>query len=54
MSGEEGVENVTGFIEREENVEVSNIGCYSEVLAYENSTGVLPVRMSISDTCNGR
>ena len=41
MSGEEGVENVTGFIERDSNgvtLEVANIGCYSEVLAYEVTT----------------
>ena len=36
MSGEEGVENVTGFIERDSNGvtrEVANIACYIEVLA---------------------
>ena len=41
VSGEEGVENVTGFIERDSNgvtLEVANIGCYSEVLAYEVTT----------------
>ena len=41
LSGEEGVENVTGFIERDSNgvtLEVANIGCYSEVLAYEVTT----------------
>ena len=51
MSGEEGVENVTGFIERDSNgvtLEVANIGCYIEVLAYDNSTGSLPVRTDIS------
>ena len=39
VSGEEGVENVTGFIERDSNgvtLEVANIGCYSEVLAYRS------------------
>ena len=58
VSREEGVENVAGFIERDSNgvpLEVANIGCYSEVLAYENTTidDILPVRTSIitSDTC---
>ena len=58
VSREEGVENVTGFIERDSNggtLEVANIGCYGEVLAYENTTidDILPVRTSIitSDTC---
>ena len=35
------MENVTGFIERDSNgvtLEVANIGCYSEVLAYEVTT----------------
>ena len=51
MSSEEGVENVTGFIERDSNgvtLEMDNIGCYSEVLAYENITGVLPFNKSIN------
>ena len=51
VSGEEGVRNVTGFIERDSNgvtLEVANIGCYSEVLAYDDSTGSLPVRTNIS------
>ena len=58
VSREEGVENVTGFIERDSDgvtLEVPNIGCYSEVLAYDNDTitGFLLVRTSIitSDTC---
>ena len=55
VSGEEGVENVTGFIERDSNgvtIEVANIGCHSEVLAYDDSTGSLPVRTNISkETC---
>ena len=55
MSGEEGVENMTGFIERDSNGvtrEVANIGCYSEVLAYDNSTGSIPVKANISnETC---
>ena len=57
VSGEEGVENVTGFIERDSNgvtLEVANIGCYSEVLAYDNSSGSLPVTTNISltnETC---
>ena len=54
MSREEEVENVTGFIERDSNgvtLEVDNIGCYSEVLAYYNITRI-PVRTSITnDTC---
>ena len=49
------MENVTGFIERDSNgvtLEVTNIGCFSEVLAYENTTSN-PVRTSIitNDTC---
>ena len=58
VSRVEGVENVTGFIERDSNgvtLEVANIGCYSEVLAYENTTinEILPVRTSINtnETC---
>ena len=59
VSREEGVENVTGFIERDVNgvtLEVANIGCYSEVLAYDNATTtieILRVRTSINtnDTC---
>ena len=47
--------NVTGFIERDSNgvtLEVANIGCYSEVLAYDNSTRSFPVRTNISnETC---
>ena len=51
---EEGVENVTGFIERDSNgvtLEVANIGCYGEVIAYDNATinEILPVRTSITD-----
>ena len=57
VSGEEGVENVTGFIERDSNgvtLEVANIGCYSEVLAYDNSTGSIPVKTNIplTETCS--
>ena len=53
VSMEEGVENVTGFIERDSNgvtLEVANIGCYSEVLAYDRTTinEILPVRTSIN------
>ena len=57
VSREEGVENVTGFIERDSNgvtLEVANIGCYSEVLAYENTINeILLVRTCINtrDTC---
>ena len=50
VSGEEGVENVTGFIERDSNgvtLEVANIGCYREVLAYDNIES-LPVITDIS------
>ena len=55
VSREEGVENVTGFIERDSNgvtLEVANIGCYSEVLAYAINE-ILPVRTCINtrDTC---
>ena len=52
------MENVTGFIERDSNgvtLEVANIGSYSEVLAYDNTTidEILPVKTSIinSDMC---
>ena len=44
------MENVTGFIERDSNgvtLEVANIGCYSEVLAYDNIES-LPVITNIS------
>ena len=55
VSGEEGVENVTGFIERDSNgvtLDVANIGSYSEVLAYDDSIESLPVITSISnETC---
>ena len=58
MSREEGVENVTGSIERDSNgvtLEVANIGCYSEVLAYDDTAinEILPVRTRIitNDTC---
>ena len=58
MSGVEGVENVMGFIERDSNgvtLEVADIGCYSEVLAYDDTTinEILPVKTSIinSDMC---
>ena len=58
VSREEGVENVTGFIERGSNgvtLEVANIGSYSEVLAHDNTTisEILPIRTSIntSDMC---
>ena len=54
VSREEGVENVTGFIERDINgvtLEVANIGCYGEVIAYDSATinEILPVRTSITD-----
>ena len=57
VSRVEGVENVTGFIERDSDgvtLEVANIGCYSEVLAYENTTNeIIPVRTNIitSEVC---
>ena len=55
VSREEGVENVTGFIERDSNevtLEVANIGSYSEVLAYDDSIGSLPVTTKVSNgTC---
>ena len=41
MSGEEGVENVTGFIERDSNgvtLEVANIDCYIKLLTYDVTT----------------
>ena len=46
------MENVTGFIKRDSNgatLEVANIGYYSEVLAYDDSIGSLPVRTNISN-----
>ena len=49
VSREEGVENMTGFIERDSSgviLEVANIGCYSEVLAYNNAQS-LAVKASI-------
>ena len=55
VSGEEGVENVTGFIERDSTgvtLEVANIGSYSEVLAYDDSIESLPITTNISNgTC---
>ena len=53
VSREEGVNNVAGFIERDSNevtLEVANIGCYSEVLAYDSTTidDILPVRTRIN------
>ena len=51
------MENVTGFIERGSNgvtLEVANIGCYSEVLAYDDSIESLPVttKLNVSnETC---
>ena len=41
VSREEGVENVTGFIERDSNgvtLEVANIDCYIKVLTYDVTT----------------
>ena len=48
------MENVIGFIERDSNgvtLEVANIGCYGEVIAYDNATinEILPIRTSITD-----
>ena len=56
VSREEGVENVTGFIEKDSNgvtLEVANIGCYSEVLAYDNNTRNPHVKTNIitSEIC---
>ena len=58
VSREVEVENVTGFIERDSNgvtLEVANIGCYSEVLAYDDIiiNGIFSVRTSInhSEAC---
>ena len=56
MSSEEGVENVTGFIEKDGNVtlEVADIGSYSEVLGYDDDTGSLdlPIKARITnETC---
>ena len=53
LSREEGVENVAGFIGRDSNgvtLEVANIGCFSEVLAYDSTTidDILPVRTRIN------
>ncbi len=55
VSGVEGVANITGIINRTSSqgvrIEVPNIGCYREVLAFDlksdNTTGTLPVRGSI-------
>ena len=55
VSGQSGVGNITGFIERDSEgatVEVVNVGCYSEVLAHDNTTGSVPVRINIpTETC---
>ena len=48
---QEMLETITGFIDRSTasvSIMVANIGCYSEVLAYANTTGVLPVRAKIT------
>ncbi len=55
VGGVEGVANITGIINRTSSegvrIEVPNIGCYREVLAFDvesdNTTGTLPVRGSI-------
>lgn len=46
LSGEVGVKNITGSIDRNSSgvsLVVANIGCYSEVLAYANTSDALPV-----------
>ena len=48
------MKNKTGFIKRNADVRgiflrVSNIGCYSELLAYGNTADNLPVHTSITD-----
>ena len=51
VSRVEGVENITGSIDRDtsgESIVVANLGCYSEVLAYVNITGGLPTRASVN------
>ena len=59
VSNKTNVNNFTGTLERTRMlVEISNIGCYLEVLAYDlerdNTTGTLPIRENInsSETCN--
>ena len=46
------MENVTGYVEREGNgmtVEVADVDSYSEVLAYDNTSGIHPIRVQIKD-----
>ncbi len=62
VGGVEGVANITGIINRTSSegvrIEVPNIGCYREVLAFDlesdNTTGTLPVRENVTlfDICN--
>lgn len=53
VSGVDGLENVTGVIDRNSTatIEVSDIGCYGEVLAYgygeDGATDTLPIRTRI-------
>ena len=59
MSTQSGLEDVTGFIERDSqgvSIMIDNLGCYSEVMAHDNTTGSLPVRTSIltNETCQGK
>ena len=57
VSGQSGFENMTGFIERDSqgvSIMIDNLGCYSEVMAHDNTTGSLPVRTSTltNETCH--
>lgn len=50
LSEKEGVENITGTIERNSSgvyLEVVDIGCYTEVLVYVNTSGALPLSIKI-------
>ncbi len=56
VGGVEGVANITGIVDRTSSegvrIEVPNIGCYREVLAFDlesdNTTGTLPIRGNIT------
>ena len=57
VSTQSRLEDVTGFIERDSqgvSIMIDNLGCYSEVMAHDNTTGSLPVRASIltNETCH--
>lgn len=49
VTGVEGVQNITGSIDRNSFGLVTNIGCYREVLAYVNT---LPIRARIDERCH--